>query len=187
MTDLFETVMGRLAGEPTHELARGLAVAPAAAERAARIGSAVLLAALAREASTPDGAAALRDELEREHDGTVLDDVVAALRNFAKGPGEALVTGLFAETAPEVATRVAAVAGIDETKGGTLLAMLAPVVYGVLGRARAEQGLDAGAIAAALHEEREAIAAVVPGGADALGTLVGERREDAVARRPGAT
>lgn len=187
MTELFGTVLRRLAGEPTHELARDLAISAPAAERAARIAAAVLLASLAREAATPDGARALRDVLARDHDGSTLDDVVAALRNYEKGPGEALVRGLFAETASEVASRVASAAGLDEAKGATLLAMLAPVVYGVLGLARAEQGLDVTGLADALRADGEQLATAVPGGAAELATLVGERREDAVARRFGAT
>jgi hypothetical protein len=60
--------------------------------------------------------------------------------------------------------------GLAPDKVGPLLAMLAPVVLGALGKARRQNGLDASGMASMLGAEAEHAGSRIPGG---LGSLLG--------------
>ncbi len=52
-----------------------------------------LMGALARNASTPDGAASLSNALERDHDGSILDIIGGLLKGGREAPGKGMPTG----------------------------------------------------------------------------------------------
>ena len=63
---------------------------------------------------------------------------------------------------------VGATAGLGKAQSAQLLAMLAPIVMGVLGSAKRSKGLDAGGLASMLGQERGRIGAPTGG----LGSLM---------------
>ena len=119
----------------------------------------LLLGALARNASDPNGARELHDALARDHDGSRLDQPPPA----PGGEGDAILRHVLGDRR-EVAERgVAKASGLDLAKVGPLLAMLAPVVMGALGRTRRERSLGPEDLAVLLGGERDAINAASPG------------------------
>ena len=58
--------------------------------------------------------------------------------------------------------------GIKHDHIGQLLAMLAPVIMGALGKARKQQGFDAGALARTLGQERSNLHQKMPSGLGGL-------------------
>jgi len=52
-----------------------------------------LMGALARNASTPDGAASLSNALERDHDGSILDIIGGLMKGGREAPGRGMPTG----------------------------------------------------------------------------------------------
>ena len=124
----------------------------------------VLLGALAHNATQGDGAQKLNDALARDHDGSVLNDVAGAVRSGQVAQDGNAILGHVLGDRREVAEQaVAQASGLDLSKAGPLLAMLAPVVMGALGRARQQGGLDATGLAGLLGGEREALGAAAPG------------------------
>jgi hypothetical protein len=118
----------------------------------------VLLGALAKNAASPDGAAALSNALTKDHDGSILNDLGGALSNYQDGPGDRILKHVLGGKQEAVATGLGKAAGLDASKAGALLAMLAPVVLGALGKAQRSGGLDAGGLAAMLGQERQRMA-----------------------------
>lgn len=129
-----------------------------------------LIGALARNASTPGGASALDAALASGHDGSVLSDVTGAVSNFENGSGAGILSHVFGSRQGAVASTLGQASGLDASKAGALLTMLAPIVMGALGNAKRSGGLDAGGVASMLGQEHQAASANMPSG---LGSLLG--------------
>jgi hypothetical protein len=114
----------------------------------------LLLGALTRNASQPQGAEALYGALERDHDGSILDNLQGFLGNASSGPGASILGHVLGARNDAVAANLGQATGIDKGKAAMLLATLAPVVLGALGRARQQQNLNAGSLASMLGNER---------------------------------
>lgn len=116
----------------------------------------VLLGALASNASTASGADALNTALN-QHDGSALDDVAGALNQGHGGIGDRILSHVLGNKQPAVTNGIGNATGLDASKVASLLAMLAPVVMGALGKAKNTNGLDAGGLASMLGQERQRI------------------------------
>lgn len=116
----------------------------------------VLLGALASNASTSTGANALNNALGK-HDGSVLDDVEGMVSQGNTSVGEKILSHVLGNKQPVVANGIGNATGLDAGKATALLAMLAPLVMGALGKAQRTNGLDAGGLASMLGNERNRI------------------------------
>lgn len=111
-----------------------------------------LLGAMARNASTPDGASALNSALERDHDGSILEDVMGMVTGQKSAPNERAVNGagilnhVLGKRQGGAVDMISKMSGLDSGQTGNLMSMLAPMVMGMLGKAKRESNLDAGGI-----------------------------------------
>ena len=104
----------------------------------------MLLGGLANKSASQSGAMSLLDALDRDHDGSILDDLVGFLGDYLSGRGAGILGHIFGEQEGAVERGVSQASGLDLSKVGPLLMMLAPIVMGALGRARREEGVDVG-------------------------------------------
>jgi len=104
----------------------------------------MLLGGLANNSANADGASSLLGALDRNHDGSVLDDLGGFLGNFSSGSGAGILGHIFGGRQGAVEQGISQASGLDMSKVGPLLMMLAPIVMGALGRTQREQGLGAG-------------------------------------------
>ncbi len=111
-----------------------------------------LLGAMAKNASTPDGAAALNNALEKDHDGSILNDVIGMVTGQAAPANDRAVNGagilnhVLGGKQGGVVDMISKMSGLESNKTGDLMTMLAPVVMGMLGKAKRENNLDASGI-----------------------------------------
>jgi len=104
--------------------------------QAVRAALPLLLGALQRNAATPAGAQALAGALDRDHDGSVLDDVVGFFGRQATGSEERSLDHIFGGRRAPVENALAQASGLGGPQVSQLLAQLAPFVLGALARAR---------------------------------------------------
>jgi hypothetical protein len=104
----------------------------------------MLLGGLANNSASQSGATSLLGALDRDHDGSILDDLFGFLGDYLSGRGAGILGHIFGDQEGAVERGVSQASGLDLSKVGPLLMMLAPVVMGALGRARREQGMEAG-------------------------------------------
>ncbi|MDQ6611566.1 MAG: DUF937 domain-containing protein, partial [Gemmatimonadota bacterium] len=114
----------------------------------------VLIGALARNASTPNGATALNDALS-EHDGSALDNVASVVNNPDSHDGGGILAHILGNRSPMVANGIGQATGINVSQATSLLSMLAPLVMGALGKAQRGGNLDSGALASMLGREHQ--------------------------------
>jgi hypothetical protein len=112
-----------------------------------------LLGALARNASTPQGASALNNALDRDHDGSILNDVMGMVTGQASSnvsskaiDGSGILNHVLGNRQGGAVDMVSKMSGLDASKTGDLMSMLAPVVMGMLGKAKRENNLDANGV-----------------------------------------
>lgn len=118
---------------------------------------ATLTGALAKNAQTTEGAASLNNALERDHDGSILNDVIGMLSNQQSQDGsssmlngEGILKHVLGNQQGGAIEMISKMSGLDSGKTGSLMTMLAPVIMGALGKTKREQGLDMAGIASLL-------------------------------------
>ena len=137
----------------------------------------LLLGALAKNASSPDGAEQLHQALVKDHDGSILDQPATITDSQRLNDGEAILGHVLGDRRSVAEQGISQASGLDLSKVGPLLAMLAPMVMGALGRTRAQQGLDVHGLAQVLGQERAELGSRSPGVLGAVGRLL-DRDQD---------
>jgi len=156
---------GALGGDVQRQLGAQIGADPQATGSAIQAALPMILAGLTRNASQPGGADALHRALQDDHDGSLLDNLGGLLGGAlggraANGPG---ILGHVLGDRQDAAQRaVAGSSGLNGAQAAQLMAMLAPIVMGALGRAQRSQGLNAGGLASMLQNEHATAAQSQP-------------------------
>lgn len=171
MSGLLDGLMQHLDSRTMQQVGTELGTDPAATQSAVSTAMPVLLAALARNASSPTGANALAGALDRDHASAGLGDIASMLGGAQGGAGQKILGHILGGGQPAVAQSLGAATGLDSGRTMKLLVMLAPVVLAYLARQKQEKGLDAGGLGSMLGTERDRLQAQAQGGG-ALGGLM---------------
>lgn len=161
-------VTNGLQGRSMEELGARIGTDRDQTERAVAAALPMLLGALNRNAQSADGASALSAALDRDHDGSVLDDLVGFLGKNPELEGNGILKHALGDRRDTAVNTVSGVSGMDAASAGKLMAMLAPLVMGALGRQKRSSKLDPGGLAEMLGAERKK----APGDAGAAMDLV---------------
>ena len=178
MAGLLDLLGARLGGDATQQIGARLGADAGTTGSAITAALPLLIGALAKNASSPEGARQLHDAVARDHDGTALDQLPL---DQPAGNGDAILRHVLGDRRDLAERGIAQASGLDLAKVGPLLAMLAPVVMGALGRQRREGGLGPDDLAGMLGGEREAIGARTPGMLGTLSQLLDRDRDGSIA------
>ncbi len=170
---VLDLVTQALGGGGAAEISKQLGIDEATVNSAIGAAAPVLMGALARNASSGDGAGALASALDRDHDGSILDDLGGFLGGGgAESAGAGILKHVLGGRQPQVAQGVGTASGLDPAKAGQLLSMLAPIIMGALGKTQRSQGLDSGGLGAVLGQEQRRMERRQPGIGGMLGSLL---------------
>lgn len=139
MASMLDDLMRTIGPRMTEELSQRLETDPGATRAAIEASIPVLLAALARNASNPTGASALEGAIERDHDGSLLDDLSGFLANPERADGGGILRHVFGTHQPAVERGIAAKSGLDVQKIARIFQIAAPLVLAYLSRRRQAQ------------------------------------------------
>jgi hypothetical protein len=114
----------------------------------------LLLTALSRNAESPDGAAALHQAIAEDHDGSVLDNLNAYLRNPDLDDGAGILKHALGDRRETAQVGISQTTGLDMNTVAKLLQFAAPLVLGMLAKQQRQRGLSADDLAGMLKEER---------------------------------
>jgi len=115
-----------------------------------------LIEGLARNANQTGGADALANALEKDHDGSLLDnlhDVIngqAEKANPRAANGTGILKHILGGNQSSLMELIGQMSGIGSGKTGNLMTMLAPIVLQMLGKQKRQQNLDTGGLASIL-------------------------------------
>ncbi|MEZ4415286.1 MAG: DUF937 domain-containing protein [Gemmatimonadota bacterium] len=163
MASIIEALAGQLlTGQMTGQLSQALGTDEKTARTAASAALPMILGALAKNAGKPDGAGALLGALDRDHDGQILDDLPAFFQKGDVADGEGILRHALGDHRAPIEEGISKAAGLDPRQMAKMMALLAPVVMGALGRARKERQLDTGGLSDLLRGEEKVMRQKAP-------------------------
>jgi hypothetical protein len=166
--NLVSTILQFLAPAIINRIASSLGVGQGLAGKAIAAAIPAILAGLTGSAAKSGGAAALAGVLGKQDPGLLGNFASmiggAGQKSLSDGGLGALTSLLGGSSTNALAGAVSKFAGIDASKGSSLLGMLAPVVMGQLAQTQKSQGLDAGGLLNLLNGQKDNIAAAMPAG-----------------------
>lgn len=143
---LLEMLSQTMGGDAVQQIGRRVGASPDATASAISAALPVLIGALSRNAASPQGAAALDRALDRDHSGLGLDDLGSLLSGLDPSAGQGILKHVLGARQTGVQSAIGQASGLNAGQVGQILALLAPIVMGFLGRQKRQQGLDAGAL-----------------------------------------
>ncbi|BDU16059.1 DUF937 domain-containing protein [Lysobacter auxotrophicus] len=148
-TPLTNDLLGQLQGQPLADISNQLGLSPSQTENAVSAALPLLLGALGRNASQPQGAEALFGALQRDHAGLGIGSVLGSVLGGG-GQGGSILGHVLGGRQNTAAQGLGAATGLGQGQASSLLQMLAPLVMAYLAK-RMFAGGGAGQAASPQH------------------------------------
>lgn len=172
-SDLLGSLMSQLGGGGVDQIARSVGVSGGDVTNVLAGALPAMMAGLTRNAASSGGANALLGALDRDHDGSVLDDVMGFLGGGGNTSAGAGILGhIFGGREANIERAVSQSSGVDMGSVTKIMAMVAPLLMGSLGKAKRQQGLDASGLAAALGQQEKAARQTSPSAVDMFSRML---------------
>lgn len=145
--DIKQVLLDQLSGAAAEKL--GSRNGLDGAQTSATVDSALtaILSGLQGQASNKKKANKLDAALGKDHDGSILDDLVGAVGNDnTKLDGSKILEHIFGSKSGKVTDSVAKNSGVSSSAAGDVLETLAPIVLGQLGKQKQSEGFDTGGL-----------------------------------------
>lgn len=169
MESLLQVLLSQLSGDSLSAITDQLGIDEETAQKAIGLALPLLIGSLNRNSSSTSGAEALTSALARDHDGSILADLASNLtKPSVQEDGMAILGHVLGQKRTGVGNSIGRATGLDSDQVVQLMAMLAPVVLGALGKAQHEKKLDAQGVASMLTQERAQADSTLPGIAQLL-------------------
>ncbi len=160
---LMDMLQGQLTDVVINQLAQNIGGADQQKTNVASQGIvSTLIGALANNASTQEGASSLFNAVEKDHDGSILDNMMDFLQPEKQNPvsdrtanGLGILNHLLGDKQGGMAEAISKLSGLDTQSVGSLMQTLAPVVMGMIGKQRQQNNLDTGGLMNLLNNERQ--------------------------------
>lgn len=177
-----EILQGQLSDGMLDNLSEQIGADKAQTATAANGIFATLIGGLANNASTENGLSALSTALDRDHDGSILDDLAGMVGGMMGGNtqpaaspaalnGAGILGHILGDRQETAVQQISQSSGLNMGQIMKLMPILAPIVMGVLGRAKSSGGLDLGGLANILMGSAQS--AQSGGFGDLLGSVLG--------------
>ncbi len=143
MATLTHDLAAQLQGQPVEQVAQQLGIDQAQASSAVSAALPLLMGALGRNASQPEGAQALFGALQKDHAGGDLGSVLGAVLGGAQSrqaDGAGILGHIFGGQQERAQAGVAQATGLQSGQANQLLKILAPIVMAYLAKRMFQQG-----------------------------------------------
>lgn len=180
MNVITQMITQQISGPVSQQVAQRLGVSEGTANTAVQMAIPLILAAVARNASQPDGAAALHQAVTNDHDGGILDNLLGYVSNPQAGNGAGILGHVLGDQTPAVAGNLAQATGMSQSQAGSLMEMVAPMVMGALGRTQQQNNLDSSGLSAYLGQQQQQQNAAAPGMMGMLSSMLDSNKDGSV-------
>jgi len=137
-TSLTDDLLNQLRGPQIAQIGEQLGLSGSQASTAVSTALPLLLGALGRNASRPQGSEALYNALQNDHAGLDLGNVLGAVMSGG-GQGAQILGHIFGGQQPRAEQALGQATGLGNDRAGALLKMLAPIVLAYLAKRMFEQ------------------------------------------------
>jgi hypothetical protein len=179
MNMITQMITQKVGGAAVGMLAQRLGISESTAQTAVQLAVPVIVAALARNASQPQGAQDLHQAVASDHDGSILDQLTSYMGNPQAANGSGILSHVLGGDRPAVESNLAQATGMDQNSAGNLLEMVAPLVMGAVGREQQQNGLDPNGLSQFLAQQQQAQPAD-PGLMGSISSMLDSNRDGSV-------
>lgn len=106
----------------------------------------LLMGAMKRNASSPQGAEGLNNALENKHDGSILDNLGSlfggGVNKEVKQDGDGILRHVLGDRRQNVENAISKQSGMDTSSIAEILKVAAPIVMGMLGKQKRQQNVQ---------------------------------------------
>ncbi len=155
--NLMDVLKGQISDEMLGQLSDHIGAEPQQTAVATEGAFATLLGGLANNASDEGGLSSLGAALDRNHDGSMVDDLMGMVGGMLSGrgagkatDGQGILGHILGDRQEVAAEKISQSSGLNMGQVMKLLPILAPIVMNVLGKAKQSGGLDLGSLAGVL-------------------------------------
>ena len=180
-TSLIEALGPLMSAGVASQVASALGIDERKAATALQVALPALVAALQRNAATADGLGSLTAALDRNHDGSVLDDVAGFLAGGGSPSGDSILAHVLGDRRDPLARSVGRSTGLDAASVMKLLSLVAPLVLGAIARARATGRAGSAGVSDVLAHASAGLQQKAPDLMSTLGGLLDANHDGTVA------
>ena len=177
MNPIVKQVLSSLAGQGVSRLAGRIGADESATESALSAVVPLLVSALAGNASRPEGAHSLQQALDRDHDGSILQNLGGFLENPEAANGAGILRHVLGTRQDSVTRGLARSTNLQQDQIGQLLQIAAPLVMGLLGKQTRSDGVDENSLPNFLGRQSRSARKADPGLAGMLTSLLDADRD----------
>ena len=140
--DLFDLVQSQISDDMIHQLSNQIGGTPQQTQAATNGIISTLVSQLSKNAQAPGGAEALNAALDRDHDGSILDDAMGFIfgsrqpQNTNTLNGAGILNHVLGGKQESANDMLGKLTGLDKSQIMQLMITLAPLIMGALGKAR---------------------------------------------------
>lgn len=174
MNGILDLLANNLSGPQIEQISKRIGADPQQTQTAIGAALPALLTGLNRNTNSTTGAQNLASVLDKDHDGSLLDNLGGFLSGQMSGrqvDGGGILGHVLGGQQQQVEQGVAKASGLDMSQIARLLPILAPIVMAALGRQKRQSGLDGGGLSGMLGQEATRARQAAPSGV--LGALAG--------------
>ena len=158
MDSIIQLLISQMGGGAVGKISDQLGIDEDKTQQAIGMALPVLIGALNRNTEDSGGAEALVGALQRDHDGSILDNLSGAVtKEETVQDGLAILGHVFGERQSNVQGSISRATGLDQDQVMRIFALLAPIVLGALGQMQRKKNLDAQGVSKLLQEERTTV------------------------------
>lgn len=153
MNNILNELLGQIGDNGLQEISKQVGATPD--QTANAIGGIIptLLGAMSKNAQSPEGAQGLLGALDKDHDGSLLENIAGFASNFTSGPGAGILKHVLGGQQPQVENQLSSKTGLNAGQISNLMKIAAPIVLAYLGKQKRQNpsaGFDPSNIAGLL-------------------------------------
>ncbi len=164
MDSVMQMLLSQLGTGAVGQIGDQLGVDEQKAQQVVGMALPMIMGALNRNASSAGGADALVGALQRDHDGSILDNLSQSLMaQETVDDGTKILGHVMGDRRSQVVNSVSRATKLDSGQVLKVFSLLAPVVLGALGQMQRKKNLDAQGMSSLLQEERRTVESTTSG------------------------
>lgn len=146
MDNILDSILSQIDKNTLEVIGQQANISPDKAQNALKSAIPILMSALARNSSTPEGASALQNAVAKDHDGSLLDNLGVPLgKKEVIDDGAGILKHILGNKQGNVEQYLSKNSGLDSAAIAKILKMAAPIVMGYLGK-KSNAGSNTGII-----------------------------------------
>lgn len=150
--DILDLLSGQLNNEDVlNQLSKSSGADLSQIQQAVKLGIPTLLQALGKNASSTDEAAASLTSALDKHKDDDIDDIESFLKNVNTEDGSKILEHIFSGNSKNVMNNLSKQTGMQSNQVSNIMAKLAPMLMGMLGKQKASQNIDSSNLASMLN------------------------------------